>query len=234
MKKLSSRAIAAITNGLLALVLIVVGTVCFFPQTQSVSGLDDGAVYQGTSENGVSLMINVYWGTDEVYGILDVLEEFGATATFFIGGSWADDNVAALKAIAEKGHEIGSHGYFHRDHSKLTREENIEEIRRSVEFIRLAAGYTVTLFAPPSGAYNETVVEAAGSMGLKTILWSKDTIDWRDKNETICFTRATEGVKGGDLILMHPMEHTLAALPDILKYYAEHGLKTVSVSENIG
>lgn len=234
MKKLSSRTIAAITNALLAVVLIVVGTVCFFPSAQEVSGVEQKGIYKGNSEDGVSLMINVYWGTDEVYGILDVLEEYHATATFFIGGSWADDNVACLKAIAEKGHEIGSHGYFHRDHSKLTREENIEEIRRSVEFISLATGYTVSLFAPPSGAFNDTVAEAAESIGLKTILWSKDTIDWRDKNETDCFTRATANVGGGDLILMHPMEHTLAALPKILGYYAEHNLRTVSVSENIG
>ncbi len=234
MKRLSSRATAAVVNVMLAAVLIVVGTVCFFPQSQSVSSVEQKAVYQGNSADGVSLMINVYWGTEEVYGILDVLETYGATATFFIGGSWADDNVAALKAIRDKGHEIGSHGYFHRDHSKLNREENIEEIRRSVEFISLAADVTVTLFAPPSGAYNDTVVEAAESMGLKTILWSRDTIDWRDKNESDCFTRATKDVKGGDLILMHPMEHTLAALPKILDYYKEHGLKTVTVSENIG
>ena len=234
MKKLSSRTIAAITNALLAIVLIVVGTVCFFPSAQEVAGVEQKGIYKGNSTDGVSLMINVYWGTDEVYGILDVLEEYNATATFFIGGSWADDNVGCLKAIAEKGHEIGSHGYFHRDHSKLTREENIEEIRRSVEFISLATGYTVTLFAPPSGAFNDTVVDAAESIGLKTILWSKDTIDWRDKNESDCFTRATQNVGGGDLILMHPMEHTLAALPKILDYYAEHGIKKISVSENIG
>lgn len=234
MKKLSSRALAAVTNGLLVLVLIVVGTVCFFPAAESVSGVEEKAIRSGNSENGVSLMINVYWGTDEVYGILDVLESHNATATFFVGGSWADDNVAALKAIVGKGHEVGSHGYFHRDHTTLNRDQNIDEIRRSVEFISLATGYTVTLFAPPSGAYNDTVTDAAEAMGMKTVLWSKDTVDWRDKDKSVCFHRATNGVKGGDLILMHPMEHTLAALPEILDYYAEHGLKTISVSENIG
>ncbi len=71
-------------------------------------------------------------------------------------------------------------------------------------------------------------------MGLKTILWSKDTIDWRDKNKSDCYTRATKDVKGGDLILMHPMEHTLAALPEILSYYKQQGLRAITVSENIG
>lgn len=234
MKKLSSRAVAAVTNAVLAIVLIVIGTVCFFPSAQSVSSVEEKAIYKGQSEDGVSLMFNVYWGTEEVCGILDVLEEYGAKATFFIGGSWADDNVSVLKTIRDKGHEIGTHGYFHRDHSTLNREQNIDEIRRSVEFIALAADVTVTLFAPPSGAFNDTVLDAAESMGLKTILWSKDTIDWRDKNKSDCYTRATKDVKGGDLILMHPMEHTLAALPEILSYYKQQGLRAITVSENIG
>ncbi len=130
---------------MLAIVLIVVGTVCFFPSAQSVSSVEEKAIYKGQSEDGVSLMFNVYWGTEEVCGILDVLEEYGAKATFFIGGSWADDNVSVLKTIRDKGHEIGTHGYFHRDHSTLNREQNIDEIRRSVEFIALAADVTVTL-----------------------------------------------------------------------------------------
>lgn len=233
MKRLSSRALAAITNGVLALVLIVVGAVCFFPSATGVAGVKGKAIYKGNSADGVSLMINVYWGTQEVYGMLDVLEEYGAKATFFIGGSWADDNVECLKTIVEKGHEIGSHGYFHLDHESLSRAENAEEIGRSVEFLNLAAGVTVTLFAPPSGAFNDDTVSVAESMGLKTILWSRDTVDWRDKDEEICFTRATKEIGGGDLILMHPMKHTLAALPRILEDYRARGLRAVTVSENL-
>ena len=47
-------------------------------------------------------------------------------------------------------------------------------------------------------------------------------------------TRATQNLEAGELVLMHPMEHTLKALPRILGYCAEHGLRVVTVSENIG
>ena len=234
MKKLSSRAIAALTNGLLALVLIVVGTVCFLPAASPAAGVDERVYRRGLSEDGVSLMFNVYWGTEEVLGILDVLDEYGAKATFFLGGSWADDNVACVREIAARGQEIGSHGYFHRDHDKLTYAENEQEIRTSVDYIANVTGVTVKLFAPPSGAYNDDTVAAAEALGLKTVLWSKDTIDWRDKNENDCYRRATEGISGGDLVLMHPMEHTLSALPRILAYYKAMGLRAVSVGENLG
>ena len=109
-----NRLISLITNGVLALVLAVLATVCFLPDAKSVSGGGDGTYRKGTGE-GVSLMINVYWGTETVLKMLDVLDEYEATATFFLGGCWADDNVACVKEIAARGHEIGSHGYFHRD-----------------------------------------------------------------------------------------------------------------------
>ena len=234
MKRLSSRAIAALTNCMLALVLVVVGAVCFLPAAAEASGVNEKVVYRGSSEDGVSLMINVYWGTETVYKMLDVLDEYGAKATFFIGGSWADDNVDCLKEIAARGHELGSHGYFHRDHASMNYEENAEEIGNSVRFLNLALDTEIKLFAPPSGAYNDATVQAAEAMGLKTILWSKDTIDWRDKNERDCYTRATKGVSGGDLILMHPMEHTLAALPSILEYFRANNLRAISVGENLG
>ena len=233
MKKLSSRAVTAITNGVLALVLVVVGVVCFYPTAAHVSGLEDRVHYRGTSGDGVSLMFNVYWGTQEVEGILEVLAEYDAKATFFIGGSWADDNTACVRKIVEAGHEVGSHGYFHRAHTTLGYEGNVEEISRSVQFLQLAAGVPVTLFAPPSGAYDEDTVNAAESLGLRTVMWSRDTIDWRDKDEETCYLRATEDLQAGELILMHPMEHTLKALPRILEYCNTHSLRPITVGENL-
>ena len=70
-------------------------------------------------------------------------------------------------------------------------------------------------------------------MGMQTILWSRDTIDWRDKNTAIIYTRATKNVEVGEFILMHPMRETADALTDILKYYQKNQLKVVTVSENL-
>ncbi len=226
--------IAALTNVFLALIVIAVGAVCFLPAVSPASEVDERVHYRGTSEDGISLMFNVYWGTEQVYEILDILDEYGAKATFFLGGSWADDNVACVREIAARGQEIGSHGYFHREHDKLDLQGNLEEIRTSVEFLSLASGQQIGLFAPPSGAFNADTVSAAEGLGLVTVMWSKDTVDWRDKNEEDCFRRATHGAAGGDLVLMHPMEHTVKALPRILTYYKENGLRAITVSENLG
>ncbi len=234
MKKLSSRAVAALTNAVLICVVFVIGAVCFLPSVSAASGVDDRVYYRGNASDGVSLMINVYWGEELLDGFLKVLDDYGAKVTFFIGGSWADDHVDLVKKMAEKGHEIASHGYFHRDHDKLSLQANREEIKTSADFLSLASGKKVRLFAPPSGAFNSDTVDAAEELGLRTIMWSKDTIDWRDKDASLCFRRATEEVKGGDFILMHPMEHTLKALPKILENYRQKGLFPITVSDNIG
>ena len=224
------------TNLVLGVLVLSIGSLCLSPITDNVAAEMDGAELYRFAEGepaGVSLMFNVYWGTEEVYRILDTLEEYDASATFFIGGCWADDNVDCLRDIYAAGHEIGNHGYFHKAHEKLDLVGNQKEIADCNRFIELSIGESPVLFAPPSGAYNSDTLQAAKALGMKTILWSKDTIDWRDKNAAIIYTRATKNVKNGDFILMHPMKQTADALPDILKYYEKNALKAVTVSENL-
>ncbi|MBO5737212.1 MAG: polysaccharide deacetylase family protein [Clostridia bacterium] len=224
------------TNLVLSVLILSIGALCLSPMEESVTTKSDNAnVYRCADEaaEGVSLMFNVYWGTDEVYRILCILSEYDAKATFFIGGCWADDNVDCLKAIYDAGHEIGNHGYFHKDHTQLNESDNQREINDCNRFIQLAIGVKPTLFAPPSGAYNGDTVAVATELGMSTILWSKDTIDWRDKNAALIYSRATKNVGVGDFILMHPIKETADALPDILKFYQKSGLKSVTVSQNL-
>lgn len=223
------------TNLVLSVLVLSIGTLCLAPLDSTVSSKNEEEIYRCAGENakGVSLMFNVYSGTDEVYRILEILDNYNAKATFFIGGCWADDNVECLKTIANNGHEIGNHGYFHKDHDKLSLTQNQKEISTCNKFIEASLGKAPILFAPPSGAYNNDTLTACKTLNMKTILWSKDTIDWRDHNPALIYTRATKDVKNGDFVLMHPTQATANALGDILKYYTDINIKTVTVLENI-
>ena len=235
MKKRTIKRCQAGVNLVLGVLVLSVGALCLAPLEEvATTGGDESKIYRKAENgNGVSLMFNVYWGEKEVYRILEILEKKDAKATFFIGGSWADDNTACLKEIVKKGHEIGNHGYFHKEHNKLNLLQNRKEIEDCNEFISLATGVKPILFAPPSGAYNADTLTAVSDMQMKTVLWSKDTIDWRDKNASIIYTRATKNIQRGDFVLMHPMTATADALEDILKYYESKGLPVVTVSENL-
>ena len=224
------------TNFVLGVLVLSVGALCLSPaQTAMATENAETPIYRNAGENsqGVSLMFNVYWGTEEVYKILDILEQNSAKATFFIGGSWADDNVECLRAISSAGHELGNHGYFHKDHSKMSLEQNKREIANCNEFIQLALGRAPELFAPPSGAYNTNTLSACKALNMKTILWSRDTIDWRDKDRALIYRRATKEIKGGEFVLMHPMPATVDALGDILNYYETQNLSVITVGENL-
>lgn len=227
--------IALFTNIFLAVVLVAVGTVCFFPFGAMTAGkLSDRVYYNGNKDsNYISIMFNVYGGTEYISEILDTLDEYNVHATFFVGGSWADDHAEILTQIRDRGNELGNHGYFHKNQDALTLEKNKEEIGVCGELVERLTGVKMNLFAPPSGAYAEQTVEAAEGLGYKVIMWSKDTIDWRDHDQTVIYRRATNGVCGGDLVLAHPTKETAAALPSILAYYRDQGLEQVPVSVNI-
>ena len=194
----------------------------------------NGVIYAGNSEsNKVSLMINVYWGTEFVEPMLDELDKFNAKCTFFIGGTWAQSNETLIKEIVKRGHELANHGFYHKEHANLDAAAQRNEINGTHNIIKNYTNVTMTLFAPPGGSYNKITVKVAADLGYKTIMWTRDTIDWRDKNEALIYNRAINEIKGGDLILMHPTECTLKALPNILKYIYQNNLVAATVSQTI-
>lgn len=234
--KTTRRKITLITNFVLVVAFSAVFAVSFLPQQALpiYGGTDISAIYNGVrGTNKVSFMFNVYENAQTVEKIADLLTDRGVTATFFIGGCWADDNEKTLKYLVEKGQEIANHGYFHKDHAKLNYEKNKEEIYLTGVIVKALCGATTTLFAPPSGSFSDTTLQAAADLDYQVIMWSKDTIDWRDSDKAKIISRATKNLTGGDLILMHPKPHTLAALTEIIDYCFSHGLEIVKVSENI-
>lgn len=197
-----------------------------------VAGND--AVYRGNQlGNAVSLMFNVYWGEEYIPEILNILDAYSVKTTFFIGGSWAAKNMELVKSIAAAGHEIGSHGYNHKDAEHLNYERNLDEMVPAERLLEELTGQRITLFAPPSGSVGKEMFSAAESLGYTVVMWSRDTVDWRDKDADLVYKRATQDTQSGELILMHPTEHTLKALGKILEFYTDSTLKPVPVSENI-
>ncbi|MBQ9782824.1 MAG: polysaccharide deacetylase family protein [Clostridia bacterium] len=231
MNKLKTR---IITNSILIILVAVVFTFTIIPSNSiMIYGKDSNAVlYNGNrNSNEVSLMFNVYENGDVVNGILDLLKEKNVKATFFIGGIFASRECEVIKRIYEEGHELGNHGYFHKDHKKLTESQNVDEILSTHRLVKSITGIEMNLFAPPSGAYSKTTLKVAESLKYKTIMWSKDTIDWRDSDVKTIIKRATENTVSGDLILMHPKGHTLTALSQIIETLSKKGLKMVTVSK---
>ena len=224
------------SNLAIALVIAIVGGFAIFAGLKVVpTSAVSGVYYNGdTSSNKVTLMINVYWGTEYLDDMLATLAEKDVKTTFFIGGTWAVLNEDYLNKIYQAGHEIANHGYHHKDHDKLDEQGNLNEISTTHKIIKELLGVDMTLFAPPSGAYDKLTVSCAESLGYHTIMWTRDTIDWRDHDAEVIYQRAIKKAKGGDLILMHPTEATAQALPRIVDYFQSNNFTLTTVSDNIG
>ncbi len=217
---------------LLAVTVLIVTAKLALPQTTAVSA---EPYYQGDiTENKVSLAINVDWGEEYIPDMLAVLDEYHVKATFFLTGRWADKNPDIAAAIVAAGHEIGNHAYSHSSPNNNTYEQNIEEITKTEDAIAKATGVTTRLYAPPSGEKEEHVLRAAKDCGYKVILWSIDTIDWQKPDANTIVNRVVGKLHGGAIILAHPTESTLAALPDIIEKAQEQGYVFTTVSKNIG
>jgi polysaccharide deacetylase family protein (PEP-CTERM system associated) len=71
---------------------------------------------------------------------LDLLDDHGTNATFFVLGSIADEMPELVREIADRGHEVASKGYFHHSIGHFSREEFREDVARSQEALERAAG----------------------------------------------------------------------------------------------
>ena len=223
---------------IVGLLLCIVGSVflCsyYVPKLNQVDLSYRGVIILGDEKsNNVSVMINVCWGEEYLHSMLEELNKRNIQTTFFVGGEWANRNPNMLKKIVENGHELGNHGYFHKDHDKLSYQQNLDEILMCHKIVQELTGVQMNVFAPPSGAYNEYTTKAATHLGYKTIMWSKDTIDWRDQDVNVIYTRALQDIKGGDLILMHPTKASMEALPQILDAILSKGLNVTTVSKTL-
>ncbi|TMV52086.1 hypothetical protein FE783_03830 [Paenibacillus mesophilus] len=191
-------------------------------------------IYKGNPKKPMAaLMINVAWGNEFIGPMLEVLEHEQVRATFFFDGSWLSKNVETAQLIQQKGHELSNHAYSHKNMSTLGREEAIKEIDRTQKLLKEKLGVDNTLFAPPSGDFNDSTVKVAHEMNLKTILWTLDTVDWMKPTSDSIVRKVAARVEPGSMILMHPTASSSGALAGMIAEIKRKNLVLGTVSELI-
>lgn len=206
----------------------------FWLHREKTIAMTSGPYYEGNGgKQAVSLCINVDWGEDYIPAMLETLKEHDAKATFFLTGRWTEKFPDTARLIKTYGMEIGNHGLKHNSPNGMSYEENIADIREAEKIIAEVLHINTVLFAPPSGEIEEQVQQAAEDAGYQLILWSVDTIDWQKPPTETIVARVLEKAKDGSIVLMHPTEHTSAALDEILTGLEEKNLTVLPVSQLI-
>lgn len=189
-----------------------------------------------TNEKKVALSFDAAWGADDTDTLLEILKSENIKATFFLCGYWIDEYPEEVKRIAEAGHDIGNHGNTHAHGAKLNLDQNKQEILGVHNKIKNLLGIEINLFRPPFGEYNNTVIEAADSLGYYTIQWDVDSHDWMNKGLEYEVDRVlnNKNLQNGSILLFHnDAKDTPKALPIIIKGLKAKGYSFVPISELI-
>lgn len=167
--------------------------------------------------------------------LLDILDQHGAKATFFLIGSKVSAQADVLRRMHSRGHQLGNHSWSHPELPKLPVGQIAGEIDRTNDAIKQATGVKPTILRPPYGATNSVVLEQLRARGMSSILWSVDTRDWADRNSEIVCSRAVAGAHPGAIILMHDIHQTsVGAVPCILNALKQQGYSFVTVQGLLG
>lgn len=187
-----------------------------------------------TPERKVAISFDAAWGADYTESLLAILKKYEVKTTFFLVGFWVNKYPEMVKRIDEEGHEIGNHSSRHPHMSQLSKEQIVEELTKTSKKIEDITGKKVTLFRPPFGDYNNRLIETARELGIQTIQWDVDSLDYKDYGADAIVKRVLSKVKNGSIVLFHNnATYTKDALPVILENLQKEGYKVVPVSELI-
>jgi peptidoglycan/xylan/chitin deacetylase (PgdA/CDA1 family) len=90
----------------------------------------------------------------QTHGLLDLLDELDARATFFLLGMSVANHRHAVAEITRRGHEAASHGYAHARVYEQTREQFRADVERSADEIEQAAGRRPAAYRAPAFSIN--------------------------------------------------------------------------------
>ena len=185
-----------------------------------------------TDTKNIAISFDAAWGSDKTQDIINILNGNNIPATFFLVGMWVDKNEEMVKKIDEAGFEIGTHSNLHPDMTKLSSDKIKLELESSVKKIEDITGKKVKVFRAPYGAYNNTLLNVAESLNLKTIQWDVDSLDWKGITASQICSNIITKTKSGSIILCHNnADHIVEALPSIITTLKSRGYNFVRMSE---
>ena len=169
---------------------------------------------------------------------LDVLDEAGARATFFVVGEQVERDPGRLREIVARGHEAAVHCYRHRNHLRLTPGRTVSDMRRARALIEDVSGRPIRFFRPPYGVFNAASWIEADRQGLRRTLWARWGKDWESGATPRSVLETLGSPEPGDILLLHDSDRysapgswkaTLDALPILLGEASSRGLEICSV-----
>lgn len=168
--------------------------------------------------------------------ILDLVDQYGVSVTFFMQGNRLYEKEEIVHRAVSLGCEIGTHGWSHVDMTTFEKSELVDRLERCEKRISemFEDGYDVRLMRPPYGSTDSGVYSAAIHAEMAVVKWSVDTLDWKSRDKQAILAICKEEIRHGDIVLFHDkFESTRAAVEELIPWLLEQGYELVTVSELI-
>jgi peptidoglycan/xylan/chitin deacetylase (PgdA/CDA1 family) len=187
--------------------------------------------------------------------IANILQSKGVNATFFDTGAHDSAYPDVVRQVSAMGFLIENHTWDHDYPNQTPTGWSVSYLRDQIARTSVTqqhlTGHPSCFFRPP-GEYMTNVVAAASAEGLSTVLWSVDTRDWAQPGQddpayvakiVANATTLTAADREHPIVLMHAAKashepesqvssyrgNTIAALPQIIDWYAAHGYRFVNI-----
>ncbi len=178
---------------------------------------------------------------DSTQAIINILRSFHVRATFFNIGWDMSDYPSLVKEEAADGFLLGDHTNSHPVMTTLSHAAQLAEIAQVSALQRRLTGTVPCVFRPPYGDYDATTMSIANSQGMSLWMWSGGGTDWEAQGSDSSYwvhyieNSVIDGAAGQrhPVVLLHnqmiAMPATVAALPDVIRYFERHGYTFVDL-----
>ncbi len=173
---------------------------------------------------------------------LDELDRLDVLATFFVLGRMLAEHPELGRELASRGHEVGVHGWAHRNHLRRTAPAISTDLRRTRDLVADLTGAMPRFFRPPYGVLSAGSLLAARRLGLQPVLWTAWGRDWEQRaTPDRVLATVRRGLAGGGTVLLHDSDCTSApgawrsaldAVPTIVELCRAQGLGVGPVREH--
>lgn len=163
---------------------------------------------------------------------LDVLDDLGVPATFFLLGASARKRPEDVRDYVRRGHQIASHGYDHTRFTQLSRKQLLDQCRQTEDVLgNYVSGRSWV--RPPHGELDTVSIMALLAARYTVALWSVDSEDYGERDPAALTAKCSPpNVADGDVLLFHEgQQWTLNALPRIVTALQSAGYELVTMHD---
>ncbi|OQW72095.1 MAG: polysaccharide deacetylase family protein [Proteobacteria bacterium ST_bin11] len=176
--------------------------------------------------------------------VLEVLDRYGAKATFFCIAAKAQRYPELCRDIVKRGHAVENHSMHHQYHMPfLLLGGWLAELNLAQDALTRVTGVRPRFFRPPVGLRNPLLDPVLHRLNLQLASWTRRGFDTVERDPQVVLAKLLNGLKAGDILLLHDSNSArttenipviLAVLPPLLEAIAAANLQTVTLSKALG